>query len=144
MFLVATLLAQQPPAPAPAPSAERQPTEVEGKPTQTASGLKYFDLKVGTGKKAIHGFTVRVDYTGWVRKGRTHTMFDTSVGKEPIQFDLGMRKVIKGWDEGLYGMRVGGKRQLIIPPNLGYGDRSVGVIPAGSTLIFEVELLDVR
>ncbi len=136
--LVATLLAQQPPAD------EIQPVQPEGKPAQLPGGLKYFDLKVGTGKKAILGFTVTVDYAGWYRKGREYRLFDTSRGKDPIQFDLGTHKVIKGWDQGLYGMRVGGKRQLIIPPELGYGNRKVGIIPSGSTLIFEVELLDVR
>jgi FKBP-type peptidyl-prolyl cis-trans isomerase len=138
LFLVVTVFAQQPPA------NEIQPVEPEGKPVQMPSGLKYFDLAVGTGKKAILGFTVKVDYAGWYRKGRGYQLFDTSRGKEPFQFDLGTHKVIKGWDTGIYGMRVGGKRQLIIPPELGYGNRKVGIIPAGSTLIFEVELLDVR
>ena len=138
LLLLATLFAQEP------PGAELQPAEPAGKPVQTASGLKYFDLKVGAGKKAIHGFTVRVDYTGWIRKDHKYVAFDTTRNKEPFQFDLGTRKVIKGWDEGIYGMRVGGKRQLIVPPDLGYGNRKVGLIPPGSTLIFEVELLEVR
>jgi FKBP-type peptidyl-prolyl cis-trans isomerase len=120
------------------------PSLLPGKPMQTISGLKYFDLKVGAGKKAIQGFTLRVDYIGWFMKNKKYVIFDSSFGREPFDFDLGTRKVIKGWDEGMYGMRVGGKRQLIIPPDLAYGNRGFGNIPPGATLIFEVELLSVR
>lgn len=121
------------------------PTVVEGKGTATASGTHYWDLKVGTGKKAIPGFTLRVNYIGWYKKGKNeYVIFDSNQGKEPLRFDLGMRKVIKGWDEGFAGMRVGGKRQLQIPAESAYGARGAGKIPPNTPLIFEVELVDVR
>lgn len=121
------------------------PAVMEGKPVRTISGTEYWDITVGTGKKAIPGFTIRVHYTGWYKKGKTkHVMFESSIGRDPIQFDLGMRKVIKGWDQGIIGMRVGGKRQLVIPPEAGYGAQGTRGIPGNTTLIFEVELVDVR
>jgi FKBP-type peptidyl-prolyl cis-trans isomerase FkpA len=127
------------------PPAIAVPTVVEGKGVATASGTHYWDLKIGTGKKAIPGFTLRVNYTGWFKKGKNeYVIFDSNQGKEPFQFDLGMRKVIKGWDEGLAGMRVGGKRQLQIPADSAYGARGAGKIPPNMPLIFEVELVDVR
>ena len=108
----------------------------------TPSGLKYEDLKVGTGAEAKAGQTVSVHYTGWLTDGRK---FDSSVDRwQPFEFPLGMGRVIKGWDEGVQGMKVGGTRKLTIPPGLGYGSRGAGgVIPPNATLLFEVELLGV-
>jgi FKBP-type peptidyl-prolyl cis-trans isomerase len=112
----------------------------------TKSGLKYVDIKVGTGEEAIKGANVTVHYTGWLYvNGKRGTKFDSSVDRgEPFNFALGAGQVIKGWDEGVSGMRVGGKRELFIPPDLGYGARGAGgVIPPNATLDFEVELLKV-
>jgi FKBP-type peptidyl-prolyl cis-trans isomerase len=119
------------------------PTKVTGDGTKTADGLQYWDIKVGTGAVANAGQTVKVHYTGWLTNGKK---FDSSVDRgDPFTFPLGGGQVIKGWDEGVAGMKVGGKRQLRIPPQLGYGDRGAGgVIPANATLIFDVELLGVR
>jgi FKBP-type peptidyl-prolyl cis-trans isomerase len=118
------------------------PTKVTGKPTTTADGLKYWDIKVGTGATAVSGKQVKVQYTGWLENGKK---FDSSVGKPPFAFKLGAGDVIKGWDEGVVGMKVGGQRQLRIPPELGYGPRGYpGAIPPNATLIFDVELLGVQ
>jgi len=118
------------------------PTKVTGDPTKTPSGLEFWDIKLGTGPTAQKGQTVRVNYTGWLTTGKK---FDSSVGAPPFEFTLGAGEVIKGWDEGVDGMKVGGKRQLKIPPDLAYGDRgAAGVIPPGATLIFDVELLGVQ
>ncbi len=126
------LLAQTPPA---------APAKVTGKPTKTASGLEYWDLKTGTGATAKAGDTVTVNYTGWLTTGK---MFDSSIGKQPFTFPLGGHRVIAGWDEGVAGMKVGGKRQLRIPPNLAYGEQGIPtLIPPNSTLVFDVELLNV-
>jgi FKBP-type peptidyl-prolyl cis-trans isomerase len=118
---------------------------VQEKMVTTKSGLKYADLKVGTGEEAKSGMTVSVNYTGWLyENGKRGTQFDSSIGRGPYEFPLGAGKVIKGWDEGVAGMKVGGKRELIIAPDLGYGSRGAGnVIPPGATLNFEVELLKV-
>ena len=109
----------------------------------TASGLKYVDLIVGTGREAAAGDLVSVHYTGWLTNG---TKFDSSVDRrEPFSFPLGGGKVIRGWDEGVAGMKVGGKRKLTIPPQLGYGSRGAGgVIPPNATLVFDVELLEIK
>jgi FKBP-type peptidyl-prolyl cis-trans isomerase len=113
-----------------------------GKPVTTPDGLQYTDDQVGTGAVAEPGKNVSVHYTGWLMNG---TKFDSSRDRgQPFNFPLGAGRVIKGWDEGVAGMRVGGKRTLIIPPDLGYGSRATGPIPANSTLKFEVELLDVK
>ena len=114
----------------------------EGKEVTTSSGLQYIDLKVGTGATAQAGQTVSVHYTGWLENGKK---FDSSVDRgQPFSFPLGAGRVIKGWDEGVQGMKVGGKRKVIIPSNLGYGARGAGgVILPNATLIFEVELLGV-
>ena len=111
----------------------------EGKEVTTSSGLQYIDLKVGTGATAQAGQTVSVHYTGWLENGKK---FDSSVDRgQPFSFPLGAGRVIKGWDEGVKGMKVGGKRKLIIPSNLGYGARGAGgVILPNASLIFEVEL----
>jgi FKBP-type peptidyl-prolyl cis-trans isomerase len=111
--------------------------------TVTASGLKYVDQAVGTGDVAVAGKTVSVHYTGWLENGKK---FDSSVDRgQPFSFPLGAGRVIKGWDEGVQGMKVGGKRKLTIPSDLGYGSRGAGgVIPPNATLIFDVELLGVH
>lgn len=107
----------------------------------TPSGLKYIELKEGTGVSPKKGQKVVVHYTGTLEDG---TKFDSSRGKQPFDFKLGEGQVIKGWDEGISTMKVGGRRQLIIPPELGYGTRGAGgVIPPNATLIFDVELLKI-
>jgi FKBP-type peptidyl-prolyl cis-trans isomerase len=110
---------------------------------QTASGLGYVDLVEGQGARPAAGDSVSVHYTGWLKDG---TKFDSSRDRgTPFVFPIGRGRVIRGWDEGVAGMRVGGKRKLIIPAHLGYGERGAGgVIPAGATLVFEVELLGVN
>jgi FKBP-type peptidyl-prolyl cis-trans isomerase FkpA len=114
-----------------------------GKETTMADGLKFTDDQVGTGAEALAGKTVSVHYTGWLTDG---TKFDSSKDRgQPFSFPLGAGRVIKGWDEGVAGMKVGGKRTLVIPPELGYGARGApGAIPPNATLKFEVELLDVK
>jgi FKBP-type peptidyl-prolyl cis-trans isomerase len=126
-------------------SSASQPADQTGSTTASASGqpdqLIVQDETVGTGAVAEPGDLVSVNYTGKFQDG---TVFDTSVGKSPIQFPLGQGYVIPGWDQGLVGMKVGGKRLLVIPPSLGYGSTVHGSIPANSTLIFEVELVGVQ
>ncbi len=114
-----------------------------GAATTTAGGLKFEELKAGSGAEAMPGKTVTVHYTGWLTDG---TKFDSSVDRqEPFSFNLGSGQVIKGWDQGVQGMKLGGKRKLTIPPELGYGIQGAGgVIPPNATLVFEVELLDVK
>jgi FKBP-type peptidyl-prolyl cis-trans isomerase FkpA len=109
----------------------------------TPSGLKYEEVKEGTGEAATAGKTVSVHYTGWLTNG---TKFDSSKDRgQPFDFPLGGGRVIKGWDEGVQGMKVGGVRKLTIPPELGYGARGAGggLIPPNATLVFEVELLKI-
>ena len=121
------------------------PTKVTGDGTKTADGLQYWDIKVGTGATAAAGQTAKVHYTGWLTNGKK---FDSSLDRgEPFTVEpLGTAPVIQGWNEGIIGMKVGGKRQLRIPPQLGYGARGTpgGPIPPNATLIFDVELLGVR
>ncbi len=113
----------------------------------TPSGLQYEDTQVGDGEQATAGRYVRVHYTGWLfEDGRQGAKFDSSRDRnDPFEFALGQGMVIAGWDEGVAGMKVGGRRTLVIPPNLGYGARGAGgVIPPNATLRFEVELLAVE
>jgi len=109
----------------------------------TPSGLKYTDEVIGNGPSPRNGQTVSVHYTGWLTNG---TKFDSSLDRgSPFSFTLGQGQVIKGWDEGVASMKIGGKRKLTIPPDLGYGSRGAGgVIPPNATLVFEVQLLGVQ
>jgi peptidylprolyl isomerase len=121
--------------------------QTPGKAMTTASGLQIIDSKVGTGATPKPGQICVVHYTGWLyQDGQKGKKFDSSVDRnEPLEFPVGQRKVIAGWDEGVGSMKVGGKRTLIIPPELGYGARGAGgVIPPNATLIFDVELLNVK
>src|ERR1700679_2414355 len=114
----------------------------------TSSGLIYTDSVAGTGAEAVSAQSVSVHYTGWLQQpdGQKGKKFDSSVDRgQPFGFRLGAGMVIRGWDEGVAGMKIGGKRTLIIPSELGYGARGAGgVIPPNATLIFDVELLDVK
>jgi len=147
-----TVVAQTPTAPTKKPATRttaarpnpNAPTKVTGPGTKTASGLQYWDIKVGTGATAAAGQKVKVHYTGWLTNGKK---FDSSVGSgKPFEFTLGQGDVIKGWDEGVAGMKVGGKRQLHIPPDLSYGANGTpdGTIPPNAPLIFDVQLMGVE
>ncbi len=124
-------------------SSQKKPASASGNSVTTSSGLQYQDLVVGTGAEAKAGSTVSVNYTGWLENG---TKFDSSLDRgQPFSFTLGAGQVIRGWDEGVVGMKVGGKRKLVIPANLAYGAQGAGgVIPPNATLIFEVDLLNVQ
>jgi FKBP-type peptidyl-prolyl cis-trans isomerase len=118
----------------------------QAKMITTTSGLKYIDHQIGSGETAMKGNTVSVHYTGWLyTDGKRGMKFDSSLDSgKPLEFPLGARKVIAGWDEGIEGMKVGGKRELIIPGDLAYGARGFpGFIPPNATLNFEVELVKV-
>lgn len=128
-------------------SCQKQDDEVTKRPSNpgqasaTTNELKIEDVTVGSGAEAVVGKTVKVHYTGTFENG---SKFDSSKDHgEPFSFKLGAGQVIKGWDQGVAGMKVGGVRKLVIPPSLGYGSRQVGPIPANSTLLFEVELLEI-
>jgi peptidylprolyl isomerase len=121
--------------------------QTEGKTMTTASGLQIIDETVGTGATPAPGQICVMHYTGWLfMDGEKGKKFDSSVDRnEPFEFPIGQHRVIAGWDEGVATMKVGGKRTLIIPPALGYGARGAGgVIPPNATLMFDVELLDVK
>ena len=120
-------------------AARKLGTQTTNPVVTTASGLQYIDVKTGEGSAAQAGQTVTVHYTGWLVSGQK---FDSSVDRgQPFTFDLGVGQVIKGWDEGVAGMKPGGVRKLIVPPSLGYGSRGIGPIPPDATLTFEVQLL---
>ena len=143
-----------PPTPTPAPTATARTTACPSQSpgttadnfsepvtvTTATDGLQTGDVTPGTGAAAADGESLTVQYTGWLSDG---TVFDSSrsAGRQPFTFTLGQGSVIKGWDEGLVGMKVGGKRRLVIPPSLGYGAQATGCIPANATLVFDVELL---
>jgi len=125
------------PDPVPLPTPR---TVAEADYTVTASGLKYFDFVIGTDSAAVVGDAVLVHYNGWLTNGQ---LFDSSYLRgQPYLFLLGRGQVIRGWDEGVANMRIGGQRQLVIPPELAYGSTGQGSIPPNATLIFEVELVD--
>jgi FKBP-type peptidyl-prolyl cis-trans isomerase FkpA len=132
---------------APFPVAIGPAEGADGKMSELPSGLKYTDTTVGTGAEATKGKKVSVHYTGWLyNDGVKGAKFDSSLDRgQPFSFGLGAGQVIRGWDEGVAGMKIGGKRTLIIPPDLGYGARGAGgVIPPNATLMFDVELLGVQ
>jgi peptidylprolyl isomerase len=140
---MATVVAGALAACTPIPAAAQSP----GKTMTTASGLQIADIKGGTGATPKTGQICVMHYTGWLyQNGAKGAKFDSSVDRgQPFEFPIGTGRVIKGWDEGVASMKVGGKRTLIIPPDLGYGARGAGgVIPPNATLIFEVELLGVK
>lgn len=121
--------------------------QTTGTPMKTASGLQIVDTKVGTGASPKTGQICVMHYTGWLyQNGTKGAKFDSSLDRgQPFEFPIGTGRVIRGWDEGVASMKIGGKRTLIIPPELGYGARGAGgVIPGNATLLFEVELLDIK
>ncbi len=124
------------------PTSLPSPTTVLSPTSPPVTKLTIIDAQVGTGSSAATGNIVTVNYTGMFMDGK---VFDTSVGKQPFTFELGIGKVIPGWDQGILGMRIGGKRRLIIPPDLAYGQKGIpGTIPPNAVLIFDIELLDVK
>jgi peptidylprolyl isomerase len=143
----ATKPAEKAPDTAAARPADKPADKKESKMVKTPSGLQYEDVKVGTGAEPKAGQTCSVHYTGWLWvNGAKGSKFDSSVDRgQPFQFAVGRGNVIRGWDEGVLTMKVGGKRNLIIHPGLGYGAQGTGgVIPPNATLFFEVELLGVK
>jgi FKBP-type peptidyl-prolyl cis-trans isomerase FkpA len=133
-------------APGSAPGAAPAPGAAQA--DSAALALQKIDTVQGSGKEAVAGATVVVNYTGWLyapgAEKQHGAQFDSSIGREPFSFQLGGGQVIPGWDQGVQGMKVGGKRTLIIPAALGYGEQGAGPIPPNSNLIFDVELLDVK
>jgi peptidylprolyl isomerase len=109
--------------------------------TRTGSGLWYLDVREGDGARAEPGRTVWIAYTGWLPDG---TRFDGAAVDRPLEFTIGQRKAIRGFEEGVRGMRVGGRRKLVVPPALGYGRERMGPVPANAVLVFDVELVRVR
>lgn len=142
--VLTTIAAAQTAAHRPATAARpntNAPTKVTGAGMKTDSGLQYWDIRVGLGQVAKVGDKVKVHYTGWLTTGKK---FDSSVGAAPFEFTIGASEVIKGWDEGVAGMKVGGKRQLRIPPELAYGEAGhPPQIPQNATLIFDVRLVSI-
>ncbi len=125
-----------------------QPAATTAATAAPAVALQKIDTVPGTGKEAVAGATAVVHYTGWLYEPNSPQQhgiqFDSSSGRSPFSFQLGGGQVIKGWDDGVQGMKVGGKRTLIIPASMGYGESGAGPIPANANLIFDVELLDVH
>lgn len=117
-------------------------------PTVAAQPFTITDLRAGTGAEAVNGKRLTVNYAGWLYSASAAenkgALFDTSVGRSPFAFTLGAGSVIRGWEQGLVGMKMGGMRRLVIPPDLAYGSSGSGSIPPNSNLVFEVELLDVQ
>jgi len=140
VLIASTVLAQTATHKAPVVPNTNAPTKVTGDGVKTDSGLQYWDIRVGTGEVAKDGDHVKVHYTGWLTNGKK---FDSSVdAHQPFDFTIGKGDVIKGWEEGVTGMKVGGKRQLRIPPQLAYGEQGYsGLIPANAILIFDIRLL---
>jgi len=124
------------------------PASTEASAPAPAVAFQKIDTVAGTGKEAIKGATAVVNYTGWLYEPNAPqqrgVQFDSSVGRSPFSFNVGGGQVITGWDEGVPGMKVGGKRTLIVPASMGYGEGGAGPIPPNATLVFEVELLDVQ
>jgi FKBP-type peptidyl-prolyl cis-trans isomerase FkpA len=122
-------------------------TDAPAAPTTTAP-FSQTDLVIGTGGDLLTGASATVDYTGWLydasKPDNKGLQFDSSIGRTPFTFTVGTGQVIKGWDQGLPGMRVGGKRRLIIPPSLAYGDARSGLIPPNATLLFDIQLLSIQ
>jgi len=144
LALTAVVVLAQTAARKPAAPNTSAPAKVTGEGVKTPSGLIYWDMRVGNGDVAKEGSHVRVHYTGWLTTGKK---FDSSVDAgKPFDFTIGNGEVIKGWEEGVSGMRVGGKRQLRIPPDLAYGSEGTpdGTIPPNATIIFDVQLLGVQ
>src|SRR5580658_464802 len=144
VILLAAVAVAQPAAAKPKTPSTNAPTKVTGDGLKTDSGLQYWEIRVGPGEVAKEGSHVRVHYTGWLTTGKK---FDSSVDAgKPFDFTIGNGEVIKGWEEGVAGMKVGGKRQLRIPPALGYGAEGTpgGPIPPNATLIFDIRLLGVQ
>ena len=116
-------------------------------PSTSSAPFSQTDLRVGTGADAVNGRRLTVQYTGWLydtsQAGNKGRQFDTSAGRGPFMFTLGAGQVIRGWDQGVVGMKVGGQRRLVIPPELGYGSSGSGSIPGNATLLFEIELVEV-
>jgi FKBP-type peptidyl-prolyl cis-trans isomerase len=141
-LLAAVAVGQTTPRKVVVPPNTKAPTKVSGEGTKTDSGLQYWDIKVGLGPMAKDGDHVKVHYTGWLTTGKK---FDSSVdARQPFDFTIGKGDVIKGWEEGVSGMKVGGKRQLRIPPQLAYGEQGYsGVIPPNATLVFDIQLLGI-
>ena len=121
-------------------------TDAPASPTSTAP-FSQTDLAVGTGADALTGATVTVDYTGWLydasKPEQKGLQFDSSLGRTPFQFTLGRGQVIRGWDQGIPGMRAGGKRRLVIPPSLAYGETRSGPIPPNATLVFDITMISI-
>lgn len=149
LTLTLTLTACERAKEAPAATTPAAPAAAAAAPaTAPVTALQKIDTQAGTGKEAVAGATAVVNYTGWLYVPdaplQHGAQFDSSAGRAPFSFALGAGQVIKGWDDGVQGMKIGGKRTLIIPASLGYGESGAGPIPPNATLIFDIELLDVR
>ena len=140
-LMYASTTLQGGPTPTPTPPQITSVTTAQPNDAADLKKIKIEDETVGTGQAVKSGDTITVNYTGTLTDGK---VFDTSVGKQPFTTKIGTGQVIRGWDLGLIGMKVGGKRKLTIPPNLAYGAQAQGAIPANSTLVFEIDLLSIK